>query len=239
MRIAGIIGYAAACLVFACGGCKGSDDRSADGKPASWITIDGKADDWTHIRPLISEAGSVGRGRSNGIDIKQVYFASDRDYLYAFLRCSPTIRQRFAEDQTTDQFCELFLDTDGNPATGCKGVEAFNYGDISGYETKVWIMLLVHFDTRTRRTSPNVGYVLYRPDAKGKFSFEKPVPDSRRSSGDPHALIEHGFDGVELAIPLKALVLEPGATARLLLVEVANSFSRDGYTEATLKLQSE
>ncbi len=215
--------------------------RKIDAPLASWIKLDGSADDWADKTPLIQEAGAPGRGDFNEIDVKEVYFANDQNYLYVFLRCSPSVQERFAEKQRSGTLCNLYFDVDNDLTTGCRNAVGFDYGKISGYEAKLLIYLGVQMKvnlwTRQAKMTFYVAYDAFGLDSNDGFSSESAVGGRLWEIYDEHWPIKDGPDGVELAVPLTDLGLKPDQVVRLLLAESAHIFDKEGYTSAVLKLR--
>ena len=210
-------------------GCKKSDDELR-------FKLDGKADDWQDVGPLWDEAGLPGRGDFNEIDIRQVRMANDEEYLYIFFHASPSVQQRFAKQQSSGGFCDLYFDSDGDPATGCEGVEGFGYGDIAGYEVRLWITLGTSMSWPSGKSEPFIVYEAQLPGEDGDFA-SGPEAFHQSNFGDEQGLIAHGPDGVELAVPLSRLGLAAGMTVRMLLAENAHTFQKAGYSERTFTLK--
>lgn len=196
--------------------------------------LDGMADKWEGVQPVWEEAGAAGRGPfASGIDIKQVYMVNDADRLYVYFRTTPSLRARYESSPESGELCDLYFDTDNDAETGCQDVDGFDFGKIRGYEIKAWIPVGV--DSRTDGAGPFVAYDLLRADEDGDFALSAPI-DSQ-SSQEPDALIAHSDTGVEIAIPLKLLGVEAGATVRLLLKESADPFAKERYSEGTVTLR--
>ena len=201
--------------------------------PETEIKLDGRAGDWAGIEPLWAEAGMPGSGSSgSALDIKQVYFTNDSKYLYVFLRTTPSVQERYDEKQASGNLCDIYLDTDNDAATGCKRVEGLDYGDISGYECKIWIPLGVYMGLGG--SGPYVSYDLGTPGEDGTFSGDSVMEQSSTEEG---ALIAHGTDGVELAVPLAKINMRSGMTARVLLAESAHVFDKEGKSEGTVTIK--
>jgi hypothetical protein len=199
--------------------------------PRGPITVNGDGGDWSGIEPLWQEAGGTGRGQfGDGIDVKQVRFSKDDEKLYVFLHCSPSVAERFAAKATSDELCDIYIDTDGDPSTGCMDVLGFEYGTISGYELKLWVPLGVRKATGEPE-SPFVACTIVKAQA-GEFELGGKDYDS---ANDP-SVISHGADGVELALPLEELGLTSGRL-RVLISESTHTFDKIGYSEGILNTE--
>ncbi|MDA1050410.1 MAG: hypothetical protein O3C40_08000 [Planctomycetota bacterium] len=198
------------------------------------VTLDGEANEWLGTPPVWEEAGAAGPGPfESDIDIKQVYMVNDKEHLYVCLRTNPSLQARYARAPGGGELCDLYFDTDNDAQTGCKDVDGFDFGQINGYEMKAWIPVGVY--SGTDGDGPFVTYALLRADKNGDFTLSAPVES--QSSQDPGALIAHGEDGVEMAIPLEVLGVDAGATVRLLLKEAADPFAKERYSEGTYTLR--
>ena len=205
---------------------------SANAAPLS-ISLDGKASEWQGVDPVWEEGGASGTGDLPGsVDIQQVHFRNDEDFLYVFLRTSPTVQKRFADTGSSGELCDVFFDTDNDSATGCTDVDGFDYGKINGYDFRLWVPLGVQ--SGSEGSLPFVSYELQPADASGRFMFNAVIASQ---SVDSNALIQHGEEGVEMAIPLEPLGVKPGSTIRLLFKESVDPFDKQRYNEGTYIVQ--
>ena len=55
------------------------------------FNLDGRFEDWSGIEPLWNEGGAQGQGpiKSN-VDIKDIFFKNDNQYIYVFMKISPS-----------------------------------------------------------------------------------------------------------------------------------------------------
>lgn len=196
------------------------------------FTLDGKLGDWSGIEPLWKEAGMAGAGADkSNIDIQQVFFKSDSQYLYGFMQISPTIEDRFKTSQTGDIIGDLFLDTDNNPGTGSAASETQESDKYKGYEVRVHIPVGVM--SSEGKSSPYVAYEIYTHEG-GFYGINVVDRQDTMSEG---SLIAHGPDGIEFALRLDTMKLVPATTVRILLQEYANAFEDAGYSVGQLALQ--
>jgi hypothetical protein len=194
------------------------------------LTLDGQADDWSKLKPALKEVGGKGRGQFENIDIKRAWLAHDGKRLLVFLETKPSFKADHAEDASTHGFCEIYFDTDNNPETGCEGVTGFGYGKINGYEVRAFMPMGSSGD------APFATYTLMETNKEGEFGFDSAIEGGEAHSTDEDAPIAHGKQGVEFAIPLKHLNVQPGDTVRVLLKEAAHSFDKKGYNELSITL---
>ena len=194
------------------------------------FNLDGKADDWAGIEPLWEEGGTAGLPfyDDSFIDIKQVYFKNDPQYLYVFMRIYPTVEERFRKHRVGGYIGYLFLDTDNNPQTGKKPVEGFEPEYYRGNEIMVDIPIGVLTDSD--QSSPTVSYGIYNHED----GFRGVKYADRQNSLDEGSLIAHGPDGVEFALKLRAMKLTPPTTLRVMLHE----FGSDAQSVGQLTIQA-
>jgi hypothetical protein len=143
-------------------------------------------------------------------------YDNDAGYLYLFFRFQPSVTEPYQ-----DQFAEVplgaslgsasqLLEIEIGPKTATAG--AASDEDPRSNVAKIAVGL------GSEGFDAGVNYTLSRWDpAKKQFSREVRKEDSSRS----YALIAHGRDGIEIALPLRDLGVAPGQTIEL-------AFSRDG-----------
>jgi hypothetical protein len=197
------------------------------------FTLDGKAEDWAGIEPFWTEGGAPGPGPfESSINIQQVYFKNDAQYLYAFMRISPTIEERFKKSPSGDIIGDLFLDTDNNSQTGSNAAEGYESDLYKGYEVRVY--LPVGIMSSSDRSFPYVGYEIYTHE--GGFYGINVV--ARQDTTNEGSLIAHGPDGVEFALSLEAMKLAVPATFRVLLSEQCRSTGEEGKSVGQMTLEA-
>lgn len=193
--------------------------------------LDGSFEDWDGVEPLWDEGGVEGQGSNEtNIDIKQVYFKNDDQYLYVFMKCSPTLEERFKIDKSGGVVGDLYFDTDNDPATGGTYILLWDSEKYKGYEVRVWIPL--GYETWSGETTMYVGYELYMAEGES-FSGLGTFSQNTTRQG---SLIAHGPDGIEMALPLNRLGIQVPATVRILLAEFCNNGEEEGYDVSTLSL---
>ncbi len=196
--------------------------------------LDGNFEDWGEIEPLWEEGGAEGRGAlETNIDIKQVYFKNDNQYLYVFMKISPTLVERFQTEESSGIVGDLYFDTDNDPSTGGTYILMWDKEKYKGYEVRVWIPL--GYQTWSGETTKYVGYEFYMAEGES-FSGLGIYEQNSHKKG---SLIAHGPDGIEMALPLDKLGIQVPATVRVLLAETCNSGEEEGYDVASLTLVSE
>jgi hypothetical protein len=209
------------------------EDTDAAPQRQLLFTLDGEAKDWSGIEPFWAEGGMEGQGPiKSHIEIKQVYFKNDAQYLYVFMRISPTIEERFKTSPTGGIIGNLFLDLDNNAKTGANAAEGRESELYKGYEIRVYIPVGVY--TISGKSIPTVGYEVYTHEG-GFYGIN--VVD-RQDSMDKGSLIAHGPDGIEFAIKLKALKLTAPANVRVTLADLAHFDEDKGHSTGQLKLEA-
>ena len=194
--------------------------------------LDGIFEDWGEIEPLWEEGGAEGQGAwETNIDIKQVYFKNDNQYLYVFMKCSPTIEERSKIEKSSGIVGDLYFDTDNDPSTGGTYILMWDAEKYKGYEVRAWIPIGI--ETWSGETTVYVGYELYMAEGGSFSGLEAYEQDSHKKG----SLIAHGPDGIEMALPLDKLGIQMPTTVRVLLAESCNSGEEEGYDVATLSLE--
>lgn len=209
--------------------------ENAPSGPTLLFTLDGSIKDWNGIEPLWNEGGAEGRGVSeHNVDIKQVYFKNDDQYLYVFMRCTPTIAERYKITPYSDIMGDLYFDIDNDPATGSGKLFALDElkgEEYKGYEVRVWIPIGVMSSSKGK--TPCVAYEIRSLD-NAEFSH---MSDFTQNSFSSRALIAHGKDGIEFALPLDKLGLQSPKTIRVLLREQSHFSQKEGYTIGLIDLE--
>ncbi len=199
------------------------------------FTLDGSIKDWIGQEPLWRETGVEGRGPfEESINIKQVFFKNDDKFLFVFMQLSPTIEERFKISGSGDIVGYLYLDTDNDPETGSSEVvkyAGFTEDKYRGYDVKVFLPVGVMSSSKGK--TPCVAYEIRSLD-NAEFSH---MSDFTQNSFSSQALIAHGKDGIEFALPLDKLGLQPPKTIRVLLAENAHFSKKEGYTIGLIDLE--
>jgi hypothetical protein len=196
--------------------------------------LDGKADDWAAIAPFWEEVGPAGSGLGeHSIDIKQVYFRNDAQYLYVFMKISPTIEERFKMHPFGDIIGNLFLDTDNNPQTGSNAAEGMESDAYKGYEIRVWIPVGV-LTSSSGESSPTVSYEIYTHEG----GFRGINRADLQNTMDEGSLIAFGPDGVEFALKLEVMKIAAPASYRVMLDQHASAAGDQSYSIGQLTLEA-
>jgi len=197
------------------------------------VNLDGSHQDWRGIKPLWNEVGVDGRGAfEHNIDIKQTYFMNDERYLYVFMRCTPSIIERFKISSTRDIIGNLYFDIDNNSGSGSRNVANFKSEKFKGYELRV--LLLIGGDASSSSNVPAVEYqigLIKKEESAIYWIF-------RQNSQNKGSLIAHGPDGIEFALPLNKLRLKAPATVRVLLAEQAHLSKDEDYSVGIIDLKA-
>ncbi|HEX5223060.1 MAG TPA: hypothetical protein VFZ59_26110 [Verrucomicrobiae bacterium] len=155
--------------------------------PATTISIDGNFDDWSSTTPP-QEKPAHGW-------IPTVYYRSDSNYVYVFLGFQPSLESRFKQGETSWNIAEITCDTDSDPNTGCNQAKTGPLG--TDLMIRVGGGTRVEINGSEKRISPTAGYSVDNW-SNDEARFETL---SHHGSTDSLPLINHGSDGVELAIP--------------------------------------
>ena len=210
--------------------------ENAPSEPTHLFTLDGSIKDWSGIEPIWNEGGAEGRGAfEHYVDIKQVYFKNDDRYLYVFMRCDPTVAERYKIQPYSGDIGDLYFDIDNDPATGSGKVfesDKFKGEKYRGYEVRVWIPIGVF--SSSGQSSPCASYEV-RLLENEKFSVHGIYKQASYSEND---LISHGPDGIEFALPLDKLGIKTLTTIRVLLKESSHFSEEQGYSVGTFNLAS-
>jgi hypothetical protein len=247
-------------------GCYGqkSASRKEDSAPVPviepdkpWICnkiIDGLANDWTNDEPLWEEAGLTVIDPGFHVDVKQVYVTNDILNLYMFVRCTPTIDERFKQQALEGKIADILWDIDNDPTTGSTETELDIFGYGNGYETKMTLNIGI-YPVSEKKQAAYVSYDVYYVDREGldlalqklaetfgegnivvwrfviRRAFLWKKQDSLRAeSQQVPASIAYGPDGVEFKIPLSALRLSRFTCVRILFGEEAHDYEMEGYS---------
>ena len=196
--------------------------------------LDGRADDWAGIAPFWEEVGPAGSGLGeSSIDIKQVHFKNDAQYLYGFVRISPTIGERFKVSPTGDIIGNLFLDTDNNSQTGSNAAEGMESEAYKGYEIRIWIPVGV-VTSGSGESFPSVSYEIYTHEG-GFYGINRA---DLQNTMDEGSLIAYGPDGVEFALRLEVMKIAVPANFRVMLDQHASSAGDQSYSVGQLTLEA-
>lgn len=250
-------------ILICCYGQK-SASRKVDSEPVpviepdkAWVCnkiIDGLANDWTNEEPFWEEGGLPVVDPGFHVDVKQVYITNDILNLYMFIRCTPTIDERFKQQALEGKIADILWDIDNNPATGTTETELDIFGYGNGYETKMLLNIGIYPLSEKKQTT-FVSYDIYHVDREGiktalkqleetfsegnivvwrfitkrAFLWKKQENASAQSLQSPSS-IAYGQDGVELKVPLSALGLNRFTCVRILFGEEAHDYEMEGYS---------
>lgn len=199
--------------------------------------VDGVADDWVKVSTVLSEEHKAGKLPENtGFAIQNVSIACDKKYLYFLLLCNPSIKEYWpTRPENREDLFDLFLDTDSDPGSG-GDVHFDPHANQPGYDVRLAVQFARYGGLP--KDKPVVHFRVYDPLGgqawRTRTLMEDKVPISSLDSfedapdanetGQPkppvqeYALIAHGSDGIELAVPLNVLDMRPETRIRALLV---------------------
>jgi len=166
--------------------------------------IDGIGADWNTNQVAWAETGldwskADVQPEFDGIDIKAVYWDNDDAYLYLFLKCKPSVQERYDKTHRTGALGYLYIDTDLDSDTGAGDEDSDGQSTVRGAEVQIY--LPTGFSLSADKDAL-VMYEMKRWDSKSKlFSQDVRTENSRSTS----SLIAHGKDGVEIALLLSDL----------------------------------
>jgi len=184
---------------------------------ATTIPIDGTIDKWLKKTPAWDDGPAPAAQPSDFIHIDKVFFDNDANYLYVFIQCSPSVAERYKQTQMSGALADIFVDPENNPNTGSPAPAGLSEPSFRGYKFRIWVSIGVYVGTSS---GSFISYNLYRfsgqrLDDNGGFNAE--IPNTGQSSMHPGSLIAEGNDGVELAVPLQEIGLNPQAAARIMI----------------------
>ena len=214
------------CLaVFACiYGCRGNSEQPDRANlPNPMYTIDGLFDDWQKYRTGWEETGKEGRGDwGDDIDIKQLYYSNDDNYLYMFFRCKPSIEQRHAETKASGRFANLYIDSDSDKTTGVAETDSRGNVATQGADIEISIPIGTYVGFEVPAGAVECGFVTYSVRKWNPSSRSFDIEIREEMSMAPGSLIAHGSDGVEIALPLSDLNKARGEKFSFVCLETAH-----------------
>ncbi len=143
----------------------------------------------------------------DGIDLKEFYYNNDETYLYLFIKCKPTVQERYDKTRRTGDLGYLYIDSDMNTNTGATDRDADGSSSILG--TEIQIYLPTGFSiTGGTLSGCHLSYDMKRWDASSKL-FDQQI--RKAESKDANPLVAHGKDGVEIALLLSDLQVRKGS----------------------------
>jgi len=179
--------------------------------PPPKCKIDGVFEDWSAYQVAWSETGfdwskAKMTPAFDGIDLKEFYYDNDETYLYLFIKCKPTLQERYDETHRTAMLGYLYIDSDMNTNTGAADRDADGAWTVSGAEIQIY--LPTGFSSAEGKKSDCLLiYDMKRWDVSSKL-FDQRIRKAESSDSDP--LVAHGKDGVEMALLLSDLGVQKG-----------------------------
>lgn len=186
------------------------------------ISVDGKVEDWKEVKKIsLSET-------TKDLDIKSFSMTQDKDNVYFYIECDPSISNQFKKTQQTGNVCELYFDFDKNDKTGCevKGCPV----EMKGFENSVIIQYGIYFENGGKGV-----YVSYDLNAVDKKKNKLDIIDTQDSQYADD-LIKLDKKIVEFAIPKKKIQFGKNTKWRMVFVE-SNITSKKGYYEFNIDLE--
>jgi hypothetical protein len=178
--------------------------------------IDGKFDDWKTFRTGQTSkdypwGDAVITPPYEGFIIKEFYYDNDDKYLYLFFKCKPTIDEIFNKRHSLDNLEDIYIKSDIGKNTGCAERDSLGNSTLPGADIQIQLPAGWAYDSASAQSKFGELYIQYHlarwNSVTKNFDRDVRIEDSRGS----FSLIAHGKDGVEMAIPLKALQLVKGS----------------------------
>jgi hypothetical protein len=191
--------------------------------PLGKYQINGISDDWGAETLVTDELGGIGRGTfGKEIDIKSVHVDVDKDYLYVFLACEPTIEEYAKSDAFSGILAYLYVDNDRDSKTGASVTDSSGNDGMHGAEFQIWVPITswANLEGGKAVSGISVSYSLNSWNSKTN-DFDRQIREE--GATDDGALIAEGRDGVEMAVPLNALGLASGENFDFLALEWATN----------------
>jgi hypothetical protein len=171
------------------------------------ITVDGKATDWTEIRPF-----SLRWSGSTENEWRAVCIAHDRANLYLLIELPYIIEDRAPKERGALNLGSIYVDADNNPATG----EPSSVSNIApGCERIVWLQA-----KPASGAQPCIGYWMEEYDQntpEGGVRYTKIEGSEVYGDTAPQTVAGYRYN-LEVAIPLASLGIVPPCKSRLLFM---------------------
>jgi len=171
------------------------------------ITVDGKATDWTEVRPFVLRWHEEVQN-----EWRSVCIAHDRANLYLLVELPYIIEDRAPKERSFLPLGSIYVDADNNPATG----EPSSVSNIAlGCERIVWLQA-----KPASGAQPCIGYYLEEYDQNGpEGGVRYTRVEGSEVYGDTTPQIAAGYRyNLEFAIPLASLGIAPPCKSRLLFL---------------------
>ncbi len=185
------------------------------------IVIDGNADDWSLVPPLLETARPPTTEQKQKVAIQQLKVGSDAEnlYIYGATNLPPLTAIEGISGGVAQGIFVLYLDTDGDASTGCEDLELHgdNNTKLSGFDLQLYG--LVGRDAGSliglgAKDGPFARYDTYEP-RNGSFAFRDRKRIEGKYSVFRKAKVALCPMGIELALPLEKYKMKPGAKIRL------------------------
>jgi hypothetical protein len=197
-----------------------------DGK----IIIDGLSNDWEGLEPVVREIG-LPLDRSTQLmenfDVKEFFLAYDEANLYFLITIEPGVSDYFSKTQAGGYVGDIYLNSDSDLKTGCKDTYLSGYGNITGYDYRIWIPTGMG---STKGSAP-FAFVSYEvcPTKDNRKGFSMSEVAEANSMESP-TIIQFSGKYIEFSIPLKVLGIKHGLEIEGIFQEFANSSKKEGNT---------
>ncbi|MBI3849020.1 MAG: hypothetical protein HY298_01835 [Verrucomicrobia bacterium] len=201
--------------------------------------IDGDFLDWKTFETSWTETG-LDWSKINvdppfdGFDLKELHYDNDGAYLYLFVKCKPSVQERYDKRHSAGSLGSIYIDSDSDTNTGATGRDASGMATVPGADIEIPLLVGIYMSTGGCRKDQSGCYVSYEVKLwdSAKNSFSSGTHEASSRSEVP--LIAHGTDGVELAIPLADLNKARGDSFDLICWETG---PRDYASKVTVRLK--
>lgn len=205
------------------------------------VAIDGDADDWKAIPPVIDSAQSPAREEKQEVDVKQLKVGSDDENLYLYFAATapPLTAIEGTEGGIARGVFTVYLDTDGDITTGCKDLDLLgaNGRKVSGFDLQLVVSVgrdAGSLGALRAKDGPFAKYETFAP-RNGSFSFRDRKRLQEKYSIHRNSMVALCPMGIELALPLETYQIKPGAKIRLLMHKMG-SMEHAVYSEGSYKI---
>jgi hypothetical protein len=189
--------------------------------PETTLNIDGSAADWKIYKTAwkVIDSGSSNDDLVNQMfHIVELDYCNDSNFLYLFFRFKPTMQERSDQLKKSQKFGTLgniaFLYL-GSQHTNGSQLQRRQFGD-GDLQISVLAGMRVHVSSKTNSSSAEVSYSI---DEWDKLDRRFGHNLMRSTSGEKKPLINHGEDGVEMAIPLSEIKKTNGMNMEMICEE--------------------
>jgi hypothetical protein len=187
------------------------------------IEIDGSMNDWSAHTLLWDETGDAGLKPwplDDSIDIKEMYYANDTDFLYIFMSCD--VGSNFNKNPNSSGILAyIYIDSDNDTTTGATEIDDSGSNHVVGADIKIWIPIMVSGSIEGIQKGFDYRLSVF-DKASQTFEMDSKFIVREESTLDSNSLISFSDVGVELAIPLKDIEKSIGDNFTFTMLEWAH-----------------